>query len=142
MKIATSVVVFLVSSAVHAEVYKCTTEAGRVIYQSTECGNAGQQTEIAIQPYDQEKVEKAQAKLKKEIDDWQAAKQAKSKAERMQRELQAEQRNLQAASETEEAIRNREELLQNNEFQAILRSNNGRTRGFYQQSVRDEMFPE
>lgn len=133
MRIAITVWMTLVSSVVHAEVYKCTTETGRVIYQSSVCAEGGEQSEITIQSFDHAKIEKAQAELKQEVAEWREAKRKKAEAERGQVE--------QAAKDTEEAERRQSEM-QRQEVETLLRINHGRSRGYYRQSDLYERIPQ
>lgn len=133
MKIVTIVFLFLVSTAVQAEVYKCTTETGRVVYQSNECADGREQSEISITPFDQQKYEEAHAKMQQDVKQWQEGRQAQAEADRQKRDMQLQEQTMQTARDIAESARNQAEILDPN-TQAILRSNHGRSRGYYRQS--------
>ena len=67
MKIIRIVPLLFLTTTVHGQVYKCESEAGKIIYQDTECkGNSGQ-SELTITTIDENKIREAQEKLAKEL---------------------------------------------------------------------------
>jgi Skp family chaperone for outer membrane proteins len=77
----------LLGSSAHAEVFKCRMESGKTVYQSIPCQSAVKQEAIEIQKPDPGKVAEAEAKLKAWQEDF-----AKREAARMEaeKERQAE----------------------------------------------------
>lgn len=77
----------LLSSSSHAEVFKCLLASGKTVYQSTPCQSAVKQKTIEIQKIDPRKVAEEEAKLKAWQEDFAKREEARIKAEK---ELQAE----------------------------------------------------
>ncbi|MDD4906728.1 MAG: DUF4124 domain-containing protein [Methylobacter tundripaludum] len=78
----------LLSSSAHTEVFKCQLKSGKMVYQSTPCESAVKQETIEIQKIDPRKVAEEEAKLKAWKEDFARREAARIKAEQ---ELQAEQ---------------------------------------------------
>lgn len=77
----------LLGSSAHAEIFKCQLESGKTVYQSTPCQSAAKQQAIEIPKADPRKVAEEEAKLKAWKEDYAAREAARIKAEK---ELQAE----------------------------------------------------
>ncbi|WP_169624992.1 DUF4124 domain-containing protein [Methylobacter tundripaludum] len=88
MKKVFFILLSLLSSLAHTEVFKCQLKSGKMVYQSTPCESAVKQETIEIQKIDPRKVAEEEAKLKAWKEDFARREEARIKAEK---ELQAEQ---------------------------------------------------
>lgn len=75
----------LLSSSVHAEVFKCQLESDKTVYQSTPCQSALKQKALEIQESDPRKTAEAEAKLKAWKEDFAKREEARIKAEKEQK---------------------------------------------------------
>ncbi len=87
MKKILFILLTLLASPVHSEVFKCQLKSGKTVYQSTPCEAAVKQEAIEIQKPDPRKVAEEEAKLKAWKEDFSKREQAMIKAEK---ELQTE----------------------------------------------------
>lgn len=101
----------LLTSSAHAEVFKCQLKSGKTVYQSTPCGSAVKQETIEIQKIDPRKVAEEEAKLKAWKEDFAKREAARIKAEK---ELQAEQDRKASA----EALKKSAEYQQQQAYEA------------------------
>lgn len=74
----------LLSSSAHAEVFKCQLKSGKTVYQSTPCEAAVKQQAIEIQKPDPRKIAEEEAKLKAWEEDFAKREAARIKAEKEQ----------------------------------------------------------
>lgn len=74
----------LLSSSAHAEVFKCQLKSGKTVYQSTPCEAAVKQQAIEIQKPDPRKIAEEEAKLKAWEEDFAKREEARIKAEKEQ----------------------------------------------------------
>lgn len=87
MKKILFILLTLLTSSVHSEVFKCQLKSGKTVYQSTPCEAAVKQEAIEIQKTDPRKIAEEEAKLKAWKEDFSKREQARIKAEK---ELQTE----------------------------------------------------
>lgn len=74
----------LLGSSAHAEVFKCQLKSGKIVYQPTPCEATVKQQAIEIQKSDPRKVAKEEAKLKAWEEDFAKREESRIKAEKEQ----------------------------------------------------------
>jgi uncharacterized protein DUF4124 len=89
MKILFFVIYFLLMGATHAEVYKCKDKKGVTVYQDVKCPASSKMSKLDIKEFDKNKIERAQQKLARELEQRAAIEAAQAEAEREERAIQA-----------------------------------------------------
>lgn len=102
MRIMTLLLLFVIATSVHAEVYKCYTPSKKVSYQPTPCSaGSGNQNVIEIQKQSPQQIEEAQ----RQLNAVETERMQRDAAAKLQREAAAEKWNADATQRDAAAAR-------------------------------------
>ena len=114
MKMIRIIPLLLFTTTVHGQVYRCESEAGKIIYQDMECKRNRKQSELIITTFDENKIREAQEKLAKELETRDALEKSMAEAENRERELRALEQIGRANKEMANATRNQTNAINRN----------------------------
>lgn len=114
MKIIRIISLVLFITTVQAQVYRCESEAGHILYQDTECKVKVKQSELIITKFDENKIRQAQEKLSIELKKREDLEKAMADAENRERELRALEQIGRARKEMVNATRNQTNAINRN----------------------------
>ena len=129
MRLVMMIALVLIVNTAQAQIFKCDTGKGKVIYQDKECTNSSKQSEVTVQEFDPEKTLAAQEKLNRELQ--QRAKLEAAREERALKERKIMAIEAQARSNEDLANAARENAIAIEENTEAVRYGNQRSNVYY-----------
>ena len=114
MKLFIIIAFMLTISTVQAQVFKCETNNGKIVYQQTECTNSKKQEEIIIEEFDQDKILKAQEKLNTELQQHYQMEAARAEHDLKEREIMAIEDQARSNEDLSDAARDNAYAIERN----------------------------
>lgn len=105
MKLGLFFMLVIYSTITFAQVFKCENTAGSIVYQDSECIASDIQKEILIQVFDDEKIVKAQEKLKNKLKIYKERQLAQQQLNLKKQEMQAIYEQAERNKELSEELR-------------------------------------
>ena len=114
MKLFMIIAFMLTVNTVQAQIFKCETNNGKIVYQQTQCNNSKKQKEIIVEKFDQDKIIKAQEKLSKKIEIHNQLRAAEAEQALKEREILAIEEQARNTEELSNAARDNADAIERN----------------------------
>ena len=122
MKLVIVIALVLMLNTVQAQIFKCETIKGKIVYQDKECANSSKQKEVVLQKFDPDKILEAQKKLSRELLQHEELQAARAERALRERKIMAIESQIRSNKDLSNAARENAYALDRNTEAIIYRN--------------------